>query len=545
MSLRCVIYTRVSTDAQEQKGTSLETQEEECLAHAAAAGWTVVDRFRDSASGFTLDRPGLAQVRHLLRTGALDVLLCHALDRLSRKQTHTGILVQEAEDCGVALEFVLERFEDTATGQFLRNVKSFAAEFEREKIAERTMRGKAQRARSGKLPQATGKGCYGYIYNVATGTREPHPFQAEIVRRIYQRYAETQSFSAVSHELNQAGIPAFSGGPWYPLTVRTVLNNETYSGRTVYRRTKRVVSRNPLTGRTRNRVVAQPEAQWIELPDASPRLIDPVLWERVRAIIDDPERLRRRPEGRTYLLGGRSKCGLCGSAMVGQTLQSKGTPYRYYRCRHAYTNITGQRCAARYVRGSILEEKVWQEVMEALSDPAVVLQELERRSEGADEDGEAERIERGLAELAEREKRLVRLFGFGEVDESVVREQLADVRWQRTALEERLRPLRGAGLSAVGPFDRSKLTAACRAVADWLEHAELADRLLALEALQVAVVATPQQATVSGVLPLETPRFITDEATSRCLCNGDTALHLGRRERAQQPALNRWTAHGR
>ena len=44
-----VIYTRVSTDAQERAGTSLETQERECLAHAGAAGWQVTKCIRDTA----------------------------------------------------------------------------------------------------------------------------------------------------------------------------------------------------------------------------------------------------------------------------------------------------------------------------------------------------------------------------------------------------------------------------------------------------------------------------------------------------------------
>ena len=60
------------------------------------------------------------------------------------------------------------------------------------------------------------------------------------------------------------------------------------------------------------------------------------LWQRVAGIFDDPERLRRPPEGRFHLLGGRSRCAICGSAMVGQTLTPKQHPYRYYRCRHVY-----------------------------------------------------------------------------------------------------------------------------------------------------------------------------------------------------------------
>ena len=217
-----------------------------------------------------------------------------------------------------------ERFEDTAIGRFILAARAFIAEVEREKIAERTTRGKIERARSGRLPQATGKGIDGYRYNRETGKREIDSFQATVVRRIFQRYTETRSFSAVSNELSAAGVPSFSGGRWYPLTVRSVLTNETYTGRTVFRRTKRVRSRNGTTGRRRSQVVERPVEEWIEVVGATPRIVDQALWGRVQEIIRDPERIRRRPAGRFYALSTRARCGLCGSAMVGQTLTVKG-----------------------------------------------------------------------------------------------------------------------------------------------------------------------------------------------------------------------------
>ena len=81
-------------------------------------------------------------MRGIIQTGS------YALDRLSRKQTHVAILVEECEQAGGQLEFVTESFEQTATGQLLHAVKAFAAEFEREKIVERTMRGKVSRSAS-------------------------------------------------------------------------------------------------------------------------------------------------------------------------------------------------------------------------------------------------------------------------------------------------------------------------------------------------------------------------------------------------------------
>ena len=56
--MRAIIYLRVSTDAQVREGTSLETQERECIDYAQAKGWTVTGIFRDVASGVRLSGRG-------------------------------------------------------------------------------------------------------------------------------------------------------------------------------------------------------------------------------------------------------------------------------------------------------------------------------------------------------------------------------------------------------------------------------------------------------------------------------------------------------
>jgi hypothetical protein len=45
-------------------------------------------------------------------------------------------------------------------------------------------------------------------------------------------------------------------------------------------------------------------------------------------------------------------------------------------------------------------------------------------------------------------------------------------------------------------------------------------RMVALEALRVAVIGTREAATVTGVRPSEAPPFGTDEAWSRCTSPG-------------------------
>ncbi len=502
-AMRAIIYSRVSTDAQERDGTSLDTQERARDEVAADRGWRVVRRIREAASGGMLERDGLDELREALRRGEAEVVVAFAVDRLSRSQNHIGILFDEFERAGVRLEFVTERFEDTAVGRFILAARAFIAEVEREKIAERTMRGKEERARSGRLPQAFGRGCYGYTYNAGTGRREVEPFQAAVVRRIFERYAATRSFSAVSNELNEAGIPAFSGGRWYPITVRRSLLNEAYIGRTVYRRTKRV--RVPAAGRRRRtRVVERPEEERIEIPDATPAIIEHDLWERVQAILNDPERTKRRSTPkRDYVLRGRLRCGVCRSAMVGHTLSAKGKSYAYYRCRHAYARNTGHHCTARYVPAEALEQEIHAEVRKVLTAPEVVLSEL-RQQGGSDADSEArEGLEAELAALQRREERLVRLFGYDEVDGDVVRAQFREVQQRRAMLNGELASLTSARTPLGEDVDEGLLHEACAAIAARLDEAGPANQQVVLEAMQVNATATREEVTIEGILPLK------------------------------------------
>ena len=417
------------------------------------------------------------------------------------------MIFDEIQQAGARLEFVTERFEDTAVGRFILAARAFIAEVEREKIVERTTRGKLGRARSGRIPQAFGRGCYGDVYNSATGQREIELCQAEVVRRIFQRFAETRRFSAVSNELNDEGIPAHQGPRWYSNTIRNMLRNESYAGRTFFNRTRWVARLSGTDGKRRRAPVARPTDEWIEIPGASPRIIDDVVWQRVQEILTDSERKPKHTKIRIYPMRGRLWCGVCGSAMVGQTMTSKGREYRYYGCRHIYDRWTGTDCTSRYARADDLEHGLWQEVRKVLTDPLVVLHEMQKDARPDADAAELESIEAKLTSLAAREQRLVTLFSYGEVDEKVIRSQIADVRRQQIVLNDRLRSLRPALRVTPPPIDEARLTRTCQAIGRWLDQADETKKRLALEALQISVVATRDQATVSGVIPLDLPEF--------------------------------------
>ena len=52
-----ILYTRVSTDEQAEKGFSLRDQKEKLERFADANGYTVVQHFQDDHSAKTFDRP--------------------------------------------------------------------------------------------------------------------------------------------------------------------------------------------------------------------------------------------------------------------------------------------------------------------------------------------------------------------------------------------------------------------------------------------------------------------------------------------------------
>src|SRR5689334_15488480 len=99
------IYVRVSTAAQEEDGTSLDTQEEQCRRYASAQGYEVDEAhvYREVFTGAELwDRPQLTRLRAAVRQQAVGVVIAYAIDRLSRDPVHLGVVISEAEHVRVA-----------------------------------------------------------------------------------------------------------------------------------------------------------------------------------------------------------------------------------------------------------------------------------------------------------------------------------------------------------------------------------------------------------------------------------------------------------
>jgi DNA invertase Pin-like site-specific DNA recombinase len=129
-------YARVSTQDQH-----LELQQD--ALKKAGCKKIIVDR----VSGTVAERPGLTQVKELLREG--DTLVVWRFDRLGRSVKDLIAWVNWLEHEGIGLQSLQEAIDTTSTGGRLTfHIFAALAEFERQVMQERTQAGlKAARAR--------------------------------------------------------------------------------------------------------------------------------------------------------------------------------------------------------------------------------------------------------------------------------------------------------------------------------------------------------------------------------------------------------------
>ena len=493
--MHAAVYCRVSTTGQAENGTSLESQRDACITLAGRSGYELreTEVFMEDWSGADLDRPKLERARELIRSSQVQALICYAVDRLARDPIHIGIVAEECAKRGADLLFVVEPLDNSPEGGLIRYVKGYAAQIERERIKERTLRGKRTRAKMGFMVQATGKGMYGYRYVPEEKKRVIFDAEAEIVRRVFAACVEGKSCYSIAVSLNDDGVPAFGGGLWHPLTVKRLLTNSAYKGSTFYGRTKRV----SLSGK-RYRMEPRAREEWIEMPDVTPALVHEDLFERAQAILSKPK--RSGGGSREYLLTGFLQC-TCGAPAVGTCLNRT---YRYYRCRSTWPTTTRPRtCDQPYINADRLEEAAWKAVREILEQPELIVAEIQSQQDDPSAlDQEISRLRSSVRRLADQEKRLIRLFGLGSVTEEYLVRETQSVKRSRETQEAELNELQASKRRSQDLDGLSeRVRAYCSQVASRLDEFGLEDKKLALQALQIKVAVDRDGAVLKGAIP--------------------------------------------
>jgi site-specific DNA recombinase len=420
----CAIYARVSTENQ-RDNTSFDTQTELCREYAKEHGYSVLREYREQASGGSLDRPMLSEIRDMAERHEIDALIVFDPDRLSRSLAHLMLLVQEFEKINVGLLFVNTPAENTPEGKMLFGMKGLFAEFERAKTAERTRRGKYRAARDGIIPGA-GRPPYGYTYS--KGKLEIEPTEAFWVRQMYRWATEGMSMHGISERLFKEGAPTKMGGKWRWSVARQILGSETYKGIYWFGKTKGSGTR----AKSRNR----DKSEWIGIP--VPAIIEPKLWDRAQEVLKGSLARNMRHAKKDYILKSLVRCARCGLMYHGIFVKNE----KWYRCQGkeqvVYSRKSGQRCDSVYLRAARVEQLAFRTVVDALTDPERLLRDIAEGSEEVKRQQEWD--ERDLASLQAQEARLkdrrqrfLNLYAGEDITHQELREQLEKIEVEKQA----------------------------------------------------------------------------------------------------------------
>jgi len=341
MSKRAVVYARVSTDEQAERGYSLPTQLEACRRYAGDNEMGIIAEFADDVSGIKplQERAEGGRLWVMVESGEVEAVVVYRFDRLSRDLIDLHVIARELQDQEIELHVCdLGRIRDDAMGDISIFLFGFKAQGEHRDITERTIRGKYEMARNNRQV-LTGYPPYGYRKEgkgneARLFINEP---EAETIRQIFSWYTIGDedhgplSLRAIALRLESMGAPTPSGRTnaaryWIPVTIRGILTNEIYTGRTYYGKTKVIRKR----GKTKR--VKQPREQWIPIDVPDLAIIDQVTFEAAQERAERNRQLATRNRKREYLLSGFMRCGACGGAMAGSAGSTRSYPTQNYRC---------------------------------------------------------------------------------------------------------------------------------------------------------------------------------------------------------------------
>lgn len=345
-SKTAVIYLRVSTERQARKGGeaegySIPAQRQACIQQARLLGAVVVEEFVDAgASARSADRPQLQAMLHRLKTGDVDYVIIHKIDRLARNRGDDVGIMLAIHQCGTALVSVTEKVDDTPTGKMLHGIMATFAEFYSSNLAMEARKGLQEKVRRGGTPH------YAPLGYVNT-----------------QRTEDGYDVRGVAIDLERAdhirwAFATYATGDWSLSSLRDALEDRGLKSR----KTKKMIGQ-PLNAAQVHRMLKNPYYKGYLLFKGAlyegnhEPLVDEVTWQRVQDVLAGRRIAGDRSWRHTHYLKGLLRCARCDGRMgYGHARGKMNVVYDYFFCLGRHTGRTD--CDLPYASVSQIEKEV-------------------------------------------------------------------------------------------------------------------------------------------------------------------------------------------
>ncbi len=333
MSKRAVIYSRVSTDEQADRGYSLRDQEARLREYCRRSGITVAEHFQDDASAKTFERPAFRKLLSYVQANrrSVDELLVVKWDRFSRDATGALGMIRTLEGYGVDVQAIEQPIDRHVPEQLMMLAIYVAApEVENRRRSLATKAGMRRAMKEGRWVIAAPIGYKNSRDESGRAILVPGP-QAEYVRLAFQIVADNpalpidEAMRRTNREARKQGLKAYASRTRF----HVLLRNELYAGRI----------RIP---------------GWQQEPEEVVRavhepLVSEHLFERVQQRFNRPKsaggrKWKTMPE---LHMRGHVLCVHCGEPLTGSGSRGNGGRYFYYHC---------HRCSRVRVRAEAMHE---------------------------------------------------------------------------------------------------------------------------------------------------------------------------------------------
>lgn len=305
------IYTRVSTVAQAEQGTSLESQHDLGVKKAKELGFDFKvwnEGGRSSHHENIADRPELNALYVAMKAGQVKHLWVYDQSRLSRNDQVASVFRYECNKQGVTLYTKDGQFDlSSPQDKFLKQLLDAVAEFDNVTRAERTRLGKINRVRAGSWHG----GPPPYGYKLEDRKLVIVEEEAKWVKRIFQEVVKGGAATHIKQVLDSNGVsPRRKKGLWTIGSINALLKNTHYAGHYIYTDSK--------------------SGQTIEVQ--CPSIVDQNTWN-VAQHKRSSEVLRNSQKNATvknfYLLRDLMYCGHCGRPISGRIIKTRAESSYY------------------------------------------------------------------------------------------------------------------------------------------------------------------------------------------------------------------------
>jgi len=312
-----LIYARVSTEEQAEKGKSIETQIRLCKKWARENGYRVVGIYVDEGKSATnLNRPALQDLLNRCKQDKeIDSVLVQDTDRLARNTLDHLTIKAILKKCEVKIISISQPLiDDSPEGNLIDTILASVNAFQSQITGRKTSKVMEEKAKLGWFPGGVPPLGYKNIDN-------PHPTCSldkriiEIdeetslyVKKAFEMYATgNYSLKQLADWLNKKGVRSTTGGVIHPSVVNNILKNPFYIGKFYWKGVLYQGKHKPL--------------------------VDKNLFERAQEVLAARNQNASRTRKHNFLLRGFVFCADCGRRLWAEKHQKKdGRIYAFYFC---------------------------------------------------------------------------------------------------------------------------------------------------------------------------------------------------------------------